>query len=306
MKPSAVSAQRTLAQMLVAGAVLGVVGAVVARWATAVALSGMLDLYRIAVGICSRDLSLSDEHLLGLIAIGITSVLGAGIARGTFCSVRLWWRTRRLVIRLLARRIDRPPSDLSDAAAAVAFHDMVDVVRDDRPQAFCYGLCRPRVCISTGLVRLLAPAELDAVLLHEHYHRRRHEPLRILVAEAVANTFYFVPLLQDLRWRYTALKEIEADRAAVAAHGGAAPLAGALYKILNQVGADGHRAALLIGGISPTAQRIDYLLAPDASALVPVSRVRLLVSLAGGTLMLALVPLLASPHLLLSLTNCPV
>lgn len=306
MKSHVTNAQRTFTQLLCVGVVLGVLGAAVGRWTTVVALSSALDLYRIVSGICAHGLSFSDEHLLGLAAIGITVLLCTGIGRGAFFSARLWWRTRQRLRRLLVRRLDRPPAGLAHAGAAIGFHDMVDVVDDARPLALCYGLRRPRVCISTGLITLLLPTELDAVLLHEHHHRLRYEPLRMLIAETVATTLFFAPLLQELLSRYLMLKEIEADHAAVTAQGTLGPLAGALYKLLNQASVDSRWTALLVGGISPTGQRIDHLLAPDMSQLAPLSRLRLCISLVSGVAFLVLLPLLASPHLLLSLASCRV
>lgn len=300
------TAQRTFTQLLGVGAVLGLLGAAVSRWTTAVALSSALDLYRIAAGICAHGLSVSDEHLLGLVAIGITALLCTSIGRGAFVNARLWWRTEQRLRRLLAQRLDQPPADLAHAGAAIAFHDMVDVVDDPRPLALCYGLRRPRICISTGLITLLSPTELEAVLLHEHHHRQQCEPLRMLIAKTVAATFFFAPVLQELLGRYLMLKEIEADHAAVTAQGTVSPLAGALYKLLNQTSVDDRSTALLVGGISPTEQRIDYLLMPETSRPAPLSRLRLCVSLVSGAAFLALLPLLASPHLLLSLTSCRV
>ena len=306
MKSSVNNAQRTFMQLLCVGAALGFLGAAVGRWTTAVALSSALDFYRMVTGICAHGLSVSDEHLLGLAAIGITVLLCTGVGRGAFLGARLWWRTEQRLGHLLTQRLDRPSADLAHAGAAIAFHDMVDVVDDARPLALCYGLRCPRVCISTGLITLLSPLELEAVLLHEHHHRLQYEPLRMLIAETMATTLFFAPLLQELLGRYLVLKEVEADHAAVTTQGTVGPLAGALYKILNQTSMDDRWAALLVGSISPTGQRIDYLLTPETSRLAPLSRLRLCISLVSGAAFLALLPLLASPHLLLSLTRCRV
>lgn len=44
--------------------------------------------------------------------------------------------------------------------------------------AYCIGLWRPKVVVSTGLIRRLSSQELDAVVAHEHAHAARRDNLR--------------------------------------------------------------------------------------------------------------------------------
>jgi Zn-dependent protease with chaperone function len=105
----------------------------------------------------------------------------------------------------------------------------VNVIADPRPQAFCAGYLRPRVYVSRRAVELLTEAELDAVLAHEHHHRRVRDPLRLAYARILSEAVFFLPVLRSLSERYAELAELSADHAAVAANAGeAAPLASAL------------------------------------------------------------------------------
>ena len=131
-------------------------------------------------------------------------------------------------------------------------HPGVWLVDDDRPQAFCAGHLRPRVYVSTGAVRLLGVAELDAVLAHEAHHRLRRDPLRIAAARGLCDALFFLPVLRRLTERYCALAELSADEAAVSSlDGDAAPLASAMLTF-------GEAADPAVVGIAP--ERVDHLL----------------------------------------------
>jgi hypothetical protein len=97
------------------------------------------------------------------------------------------------------------------------------VVPNARPLAFCAGLLRPRVYVSTGSLARLTEAELAAVVAHEAHHAARRDPLRILVARAIGDAYS----LGALPRREQALAELAADDAVVRTRG-AAPLASAL------------------------------------------------------------------------------
>lgn len=128
----------------------------------------------------------------------------------------------------------------------------VGVIRDPRPQAFCAGYLRPAVYVSRRTVELLGDAELDAVLAHEHHHRRVRDPLRVACGRVLSEALFFVPVLKPLCDRYADIAELSADRAAVRASAGReAPLASALL-VFDENAPPG------TSGISP--ERVDSLL----------------------------------------------
>lgn len=140
----------------------------------------------------------------------------------------------------------------------------VVLVDDPTPQAFCAGLLRPRIYVSTGTLRRLRPDELESVLAHENHHRRRRDPLRIAVARMLAEAVFFLPVLRRLSARYGALAELAADDAAVrATRGGATTLASALLSF--SAGAHPRSAV----GIAP--ERVDHLLGREASWRLPAA-----------------------------------
>lgn len=126
------------------------------------------------------------------------------------------------------------------------------VFADEAPQAFCAGLLRPRIYVSTGAVAALAEDELQAVLAHERHHARCRDPLRLLIARTARDALFFLPGMRQLAERYAALAELAADRAAVHASGGQRrPLAAALLAF------DAATSPAVVG-IAP--ERVDSLL----------------------------------------------
>ena len=137
------------------------------------------------------------------------------------------------------------------------------LIDDDRPQAFCAGLLRPRVYFSTGVLKLLDEPALAAVLAHERHHARRHDPLRLACGRVLAAGLFLIPAMRHLVEHQHALAEISADEAAVLTTGGdRAALASAMLAFSQASNAD----AL---GIDP--ERIDYLLGERHQWRFPVA-----------------------------------
>lgn len=208
-----------------------------------------------------------------------------GIALGLVTLFRQLIETVVLIRSLLSRRIATRGA-LAALAAELNLGGRVDVVRDRRPFSFCYWFLRPRICLSTGLVQRLDADELRAVLLHERYHLRHRDPLRLVIARYFAAGLYVVPVVDELVAHYTVQKEIAADQDAVRTVGGVRALASALYKVLPD--ADELSLGLLVpvGSLSVTEARIDQLVdgRPLPLVLSPAG-----VALSGGTLAAAMI-----------------
>jgi peptidase M48-like protein len=138
------------------------------------------------------------------------------------------WRALRSLRRQLAaqRRLRAAPVARSLTVAGHA----VAVLADPRPLAFCAGLRRPRVYVTTGALARLEPDELRAIAEHEAHHVRRRDPLRLLVAQTLADAFA-IRALRDLPDRQHTTADLAADAAAVAAAGTARPLAAAMLRL---------------------------------------------------------------------------
>jgi len=210
--------------------------------------------YRIAAhGLSGLDRGGQDLRpaaaFFALVALG-TIVGGVSVGR----QVRA---TRRLGQALAVRAMPAAPA-LEQAAARVHLDGQVDLVADDEPFSFTYGLFSPRIAVSSGLLDTTDAAELDAVLHHERYHVRNRDTLKVVVARAAPTAFFFLPALGYLRDRYLAGRELAADRHAVRACGERA-LTGALVKTLVGPAWVNMGAAAALGGSAFLEHRVEQL-----------------------------------------------
>lgn len=207
---------------------------------------------------------------LVLVALALASLLGF---------VRTLWiyrRERRILSSLplqpvVGGRLARLASD----ADVELF-----VIPARKPEAFCFGLLHPRVVLSSGLLERLDAEKQAAVVWHEAEHARNREPLKCLLAQLAANSFFWVPTLRDLLDRFLLVKELAADRHAVA-RTSTATLAGALYEV-----ASAPSIASVGAGDFATA-RVDRLFGQHV-ALPPILRLRSLTISAVGAAALTL------------------
>lgn len=199
-------------------------------------------------------------HLVGYVALGL---LVAGLARGCRDAIGSGRRTRRFLASCRAAHVE-PPPDVALLAARLGLAGRLDLIAAPEPQAFCHGLLRPRVGVTTGLLRLLDREELRAVLLHEARHLRRRDPLRRCSADWLANTLFFLPLVAMLRDHHFVASEVAADQWALERMGQERSLASALYKLLAHGGAAS--ATALVGASGSLAVRVDRLLGRPVNA----------------------------------------
>jgi len=100
----------------------------------------------------------------------------------------------------------------------------------DLAVAFSAGLLRPRIYVSTALLRRVSPSELEATLLHEVAHVKRRDPLRCWLVELVVWSLWF-PRTSWLGVAHRAAREARADARASAGMGDDRPLLQALFKV---------------------------------------------------------------------------
>ncbi len=197
--------------------------------------------------------------LLAVLALIATARAARRAAREAIAATRLCARLRR---------------------ACCDQHGGALVVEDSRPLAFCAGLLRPRIYLSTATLALLDERALNAVLDHERHHARRRDPLRLAAGRILGESLFFVPGLRELARRQQALAELSADESAVhAAAGNRSALASAMLSF-----ADGASESDRIG-FEPA--RVDYLLGeppdwrfPAALCLVAAAVIVLLLAVA--------------------------
>jgi Zn-dependent protease with chaperone function len=261
-QPATVAAERLSRAVLALGA-LGLT-------ASALVVGRMAAAWRVTPAASSHHITLFGLHLAyptanaGAVAVLVLAAIGSVVvARAARGAVRELRAARRLG-RWLATRNPR-------SLEADAF-----VIDDDRPHAFCAGLARARVYLTTGALALLEPAALAAVLEHERHHARRRDPLRRASGRVVAHALFPIPGIRALVSRADALAELSADERAVrAAPGNRAALASAMLSF-DAATSRGTAAA----GIDPA--RVDRLLHGSGDWRFPVA----LAAIATGAIVL--------------------
>jgi hypothetical protein len=179
--------------------------------------------------------------LLALLGVVVTVIVVLGAARELTAA-------RRFDRWLAAHHLRR----LGDAL----------VIDDECPRAFCAGLLRPGVYVTTGALAALDKPALAAVLLHEQHHARRRDPLRLATSRVLARAMFFLPAFRVLGRRQQALGEMGADESAVnAAPGNRSALARAMLSFTDSAEAGDSV------GIDPA--RVDYLLGEPPSWRFP-------------------------------------
>jgi Zn-dependent protease with chaperone function len=160
-------------------------------------------------------LALLAAGLLGL-ARSLVRQLRAGL------DVAEWVRLRTIPAR--------PWLEAAIAEAGVRRYRLVD---DEQPYAFTFGVLRPVVVVSSGLLERLETGSLRAVLAHEAAHARRRDPGRLMLARALAAGLLRVPPAVRAEGRCHQWVELAADRAALSRLG-RRPLAAALLALLQR------------------------------------------------------------------------
>lgn len=199
--------------------------------------------------LCNQQGMLRDFWMM---ALPLLLLLG----RGAWAGFQQLRRTFGVVQTML--RLPRAPQLplITELARTLNLTGRIDIVAYDAPEAFCYGLLRPRICLTSGLLAVLSPQELEAVLRHERHHLRQFDPLRTLLWTILSGAFWW---LEDRAEHAHLLRELAADRAVIAEQGRTS-LASALLKLLTAPHASRLPSSkIAISGLSVTNARIDQL-----------------------------------------------
>ena len=236
-----------------------------------------------------------------LVPITALAAILVGGLHATFAQLLASYRFQR-ALRLLT--VPTPPG-VTRVARAHALTVPVQALAWDEPLAFCLGLRRPRIYVSTGLVNLLDDDELAAVLLHEQHHGQQRDPLVVLLSRAVGAALRFVPVAAHLVDRISLTQEVAADRYVLHVQGDGGPLASALLKLARH-GRHTTWATVPLSPLNPTRERLLRLL--DGAA--PPRRLGWRRSLASVAVVVALFGIsyssvLPAPQQAVLHTECP-
>jgi Zn-dependent protease with chaperone function len=259
---SAAPAAAAAARLGRAGILLGALG----LSSSLFVISRLVETWRVTPEAASRRITILGQELsypaanVAAVAVVVLALLGLAMTALTVAgAVRELAASRRFHRALLGGRQRRRVR----VRVWVRVWGDVLVIDDERPRAFCAGLLRPRVYVSTGAVALLDEVALHAVLLHERHHMRRHDPLRLAVGRVIARALFFAPGLKAVVARQQALAELSADEHALnAAPENRSALARAMLTFSERSRPDDP------SGVDP--ERVDYLLGEPPSWPFPL------------------------------------
>jgi Zn-dependent protease with chaperone function len=171
--------------------------------------------------------------------------------------------------------------EVTEAAHDAGLGGRVRLVDANEPFSFAYGMTKPQVAVSRGLVESVSADELAAVLHHERYHVANYDPLKVVLARSIPDALFFLPALGELRGRYVAGRELAADRRAVRKTA-TTTVAGALFKVVGGPPEVDLATAAAIGGDESLEARVAQLESGAEPPLRGVSRGRLAASVGGA------------------------
>ena len=141
------------------------------------------------------------------------------------------FKTELFINKTLKRSIV-PSKKIKALTHSLGLDNKIHIIEDKNRFSFCYGLFRPRICLSSGLVANITSDELKAVLLHENYHVKNRDSLRIILGKTASLMFFFIPTLKDIQAHYVFSKEVAADELVIK-EGKRMSLISALTKLLS-------------------------------------------------------------------------
>ncbi len=158
---------------------------------------------------CQTTLSSFSTRIPGGIGTFLTGILvllvGYTLAKLTLTYLKIISFRKRLHVEVAQNDIFRK------VVQKLSLDNKAYLINDIKPFAFCYGIRRPKIYVSTKLLEMISPTELEAILRHEQYHLEHKDPFIMLLAEVAKSLFPFFPLLSDLIHNYKIEREISAD-----------------------------------------------------------------------------------------------
>lgn len=148
-----------------------------------------------------------------------------------FFAIRLFiWHRQMSYIRKLPQISQ--PKKLKTILKKYSITTPIHIFEDTSPYAFCYGLYRPSIYLSSSLLQLMSSAELTAVLLHEEHHIQQNDTRIITILRTISLLLFPFPFFWEITHAYSTQQEIRADHAIFAKTASYTALKSALCKLL--------------------------------------------------------------------------
>ncbi len=177
--------------------------------------------------ISQPDLIIRSPHLLATVLIGL--ILFYVSALFVFRLFREFY----MVSNFAKNKVTLTPRVLTIIAKFNINKSSICLFMNENIYAFCFGVIKSKIYISTALVNNLEQDELEAVLLHEFYHLNQRHSTVLTFSKFVSSLFPFFPLLSEIHTLIKENQEISADNFAVIKLQSSRPLVSVLKKLVS-------------------------------------------------------------------------
>jgi len=110
--------------------------------------------------------------------------------------------------------------------------DEYNLVKTNKNLAFTYGLFKPQIYISKGLIKKVSKKEFEAVVKHENHHKISLDPLGRVVSTFLKKALPYFPGKNSLFETYNVLTELAADESYIRSTNSKIPLVSLIYKLM--------------------------------------------------------------------------
>lgn len=117
---------------------------------------------------------------------------------------------RKRVLKAIVKR-----NKIKSLVKILGLDGHVLVVANKKPFAFCLGFTKPKIILSTTLIKIMNSKELETILIHEKYHLEHKDAIVALLAIIVKSLFPFLPFISDFAKLYFIERETKADNQAI-------------------------------------------------------------------------------------------
>ncbi len=211
---------------------------------------------------CTQMTQLVAMHPLIFAALAaISLIILTWLFYAAYKLVKLIMQTRKFTAGYLTGAKLQPSAKLKMVMAGLDLDKgRIIEIRELKSVVFCFGLWKPRVCISSGLIKILRPDELAAVLAHEYYHLSAREPAKLFIIKYWQSVFGWLPGIKTCIKKYVTLAELAADEQATDNFSDRSKLARAIFKVSQTEEKHLLRAGLALSFFSSTiTERINRL-----------------------------------------------
>lgn len=193
----------------------------------------------------------------------VLGVLSTGILMAIIKALGLLVNNRRFIKSISEVSLDEYPRHRAALSVLGLSKNFVLFRADNLKYSFTLGMWKPKIYMSTGTYSFLTDEEFLSAILHEDYHRRYKDPLRLFVIAVLRKLLFFLPISDYLTKVFLDAKEKAADDNAIHVSGKPLDLASTIIKLVKPTHGFSHaHLANFMSGMDTVEERVRRLVEP--------------------------------------------